>query len=173
MDGCFTSSFLACTELDGSSSFLNVCPEGSNDSFSDGSPCCFTNTNGTHTWVLSSAIRRHAVRGAIPCGSTYVVDILFATRARLLQRSAEGHWKDVHSCFHPTASRSEGPAEPFVRMAALRMAIPLMDSNKTGWTSRELSQGEAGYLGVQADLVGVFCQFITDSCRWLLWTCGH
>ena len=79
--------------------------------------------------LLSSAIRRHAVRGAISCGSTYVVPILFATRARLLQRSAEGHWKDVHSCFHPTESRPGGPAEPFVRMAALRMAIPLMDSN--------------------------------------------
>ena len=123
--------------------------------------------------LLSSVIRRHAVRGAIPCGSTYVVHILFATRARLLQRSAEGHWKDVHSRFHPTASRPGGPAEPFVRMAALRMAIPLMDSNKTRWTSRELSQGEAGYLGVQADLVGVFCKFIMDNCRWLLCTCGH
>ena len=82
---------------------------------------------------LSRAIKRLAVSGASPSGSTYVVHSFLATKAKLLHRSTEAVWNEVQSRLQPVASMPEGPAEPWVCRAAEWMAAPFKQSKITGW----------------------------------------
>ena len=67
---------------------------------------------------LSRAMSRQARRGEIALGSTYEVQILLVTIAKLWHRSLEAPLKDVHSLLHPCASKPEGPVDPVMCRAA-------------------------------------------------------
>ena len=85
--------------------------------------------------ILSRAISLQAVKLLRPAGSTYVVAIFLAMSARLVQRSSEAWWKEVHIRFQKLASVLAGPAPPFVLKVALRMDSASIQSNRTGWKS--------------------------------------
>ncbi len=52
MNGGFNSSYLASTELDGTSGFLYIAPDDEEDGLCDYSPGSFTDTNGANSWIL-------------------------------------------------------------------------------------------------------------------------
>ena len=79
---------------------------------------------------LSRAISRQARRGDIDIGSTYEVHIL-ATRAKEWHSSLDAPLKDVHSLLHSCASIPDGPADPVIFIAAVRMTLASIDSKIT------------------------------------------
>ena len=81
---------------------------------------------------LSRAMSRQARRGEIALGSTYEVQILLVTIAKLWHRSLEAPLKDVHSLLHPCTSKPDGPADPVMCRAAERMTLAAMASKMTG-----------------------------------------
>ena len=70
---------------------------------------------------LLMEIRRQANRGEMLLGSTKEVQIRMATFERELQRSLEACLNAVHSLLQQYASRPEGPAEPCMWRAAVRI----------------------------------------------------
>ena len=61
--------------------------------------------------------------------------ILLATRAKQWHSSLDAPLKDVHSRLHPCASIPDGPADPVIFIAAVRMTLASSDSKITGCTS--------------------------------------
>ena len=90
---------------------------------------------------LSEAIRWLAICGAVLAGSTNSVQRRFATKAKEWQSSKDGDLKEVHNLLHPSASRPEGPAAPWVCSAVGMIKTASRDSNRTGCKSGGL-QGE-------------------------------
>ncbi len=66
---------------------------------------------------------------------TYEEHSLCVTDARAAQRSREAPLWLVHRRLHSWASNPEGPAAPFTRSAAERMALASMESKMMGWGS--------------------------------------
>ena len=81
---------------------------------------------------LSRAIRQQAINGPRPRGSTKVVHILVAIRAREWQMSSEADLNEVQILFQPFASIPEGLVAPSVHSAAKRMDLASMLSKMTG-----------------------------------------
>ncbi len=80
---------------------------------------------GRMPWHLSRAVSKWYI-----AHRWYIA--FLATRARLLHRSVEALWKEVHRRRHPVASTPEGPADPLVRRVAERMVVPSIESKITG-----------------------------------------
>ena len=73
---------------------------------------------------LSRATRRQATNADRLCGSTKLVEIRLAVAAIASHRSVDVDLKDVHNRFHAAASSPDGPAEPSVLRAVLRIRCP-------------------------------------------------
>ena len=84
---------------------------------------------------LSKAMSRQATKADSPLGSTKQEQIRLAVEARESHRSADAVLNDVHMRFQAAASSPEGPAEPSVLRAVLRISCPSILPNKTGWGS--------------------------------------
>ncbi len=81
---------------------------------------------------LFKGIKRHATYADTPSGSTAHVHKRFAMPASALHKSTDAPLKDEHRQRHPYASTPDGPAAPFVRIAAYFILSPVILSNIIG-----------------------------------------
>ena len=81
---------------------------------------------------LSRAMSRQATKADSPPGSTKHEQIRLAVEARESHRSTDADLNDVHMRFQAAASSPEGPAEPFVLKAVLRISCPSILPYRTG-----------------------------------------